>query len=85
MTAYLSDEIDEVVTELVAVRHMLDELCEMSPPADKEKWILQGGLQRAAWYTMDKMKDRLEAISEALFTASTQDKEKPTDGSDRQA
>lgn len=64
----ISCDLDEVLLDVLAVRHLLDEICE-NLTGD-----LPGALQRSAWYTLDHIKEQLTAISEAAFEAATEAK-----------
>lgn len=59
----ISCDLDEVLLDVLAVRHLLDEICE-NLTGD-----LPGALQRSAWYTLDHIKEQLTAMSEATFDA----------------
>ena len=69
----ISCDLDEVLLDVLAVRHLLDEICE-NLTGD-----LPGALQRSAWYTLDHIKANLEAMSEATFKAATEAKQKQSE------
>lgn len=58
----ISCELDDVVMDVLAARHIVDELCEL----DKFD-LLHGGLQRSLWLVLDSIKEKLESISKAAF------------------
>ena len=69
----ISCDLDEIVLDVVAAKHILDQLCEIEPPKG-DAGNLHGGLQRALWLVLDSIKDNLEAMSEATFKAATEAK-----------
>lgn len=66
---YISCDIDEVILDVIAARHMLDQLCEIEPPTKGDAANLHGGLQRALWLVLDSIKANLETISQTAFEA----------------
>ena len=70
---YISSDIDDVVLDVIAARHMLDQLCEIEPPKG-DAGNLHGGLQRALWLVLDSIKSNLESISATAFEAAKENR-----------